>query len=508
MRIKRTLYNIIVAIGSYALIAVVAVILRKFFLQYLPTEYLGYEGLFSDLFAILSIADLGIHSIILYKMYPAIESGDEALISKLMSVYKLLYRIVGTGIAAVGLLLIPFLHFIIKDNTLEWSYVYMVYILQLVVALCAYFLAYKRVMFVATMRESEATKIETACTLSSHLIKIAVILLTKNYIAYLLVGVANNIISNALIAKSVNKQYPYVAKSTKITRQDIQELGIGHDLGNNFIQKICTAIYGGTDGILISALIGIKAVGLLTNYSLITGYVTTLAGKLLSPFQVSIGNFVHSKDENDISRKNEMFHMFDRMSFFIASFISVSFFVLFNPFIEFVFGAEFLLGSLYVLFFSVNQYIAYNHKFLYFYRSAFGKFELDKWYTALAAVLNIALSIILSKPLGIAGIMLGTVIGHMGFWVGRVLVVYKEYMTESSLIYIRNQIVNLLLWALEMGLTYYLSTFLPISLLGIAGRIGLVLIIPNAINFLVFLPTRSMKMIFEYIKKSKKTILK
>lgn len=503
MRVKKTLINSIYAILSYILIAVLALILRRYFLQYLPTEYLGYEGLFSDIFAILSIGNLGIGSIILYRMFPAINANDEKTITKLMAVYRLLYAIVGAGIALVGIILLPLLPYIIKGNTLRWSYVYMVYLLQLVVALCSYFLAYKRVMLEATMREAEATKIETMCTLCSTIVKIVVILATQNYILYLVVGVLNNIISNLFVVRKVNRDYPYIKNPVKITRSDIRELGIGKDLKNNVVQKICSAIYGGTDNILISSMIGIAEAGLRSNYALLTGHFSNMMTKMLNPFQISIGNYVHSDDQ---SRALSMFHMFDRIGFFIGSFVSVSFFVLFNPFIELIFGGKFLLSSLYVLFFAVNQYITYNHKFLCFYRGAFGKYEIDKWFTAIAAILNLVFSIALAKPFGIAGIMLGTVIGHMGFWIGRIKVVYSEYVEEPVIKYILRQLFNTLLCAGEMVLTYYICSMTSNNVLGFILKMFICLIVPNAINFILFSRTNSMKMIFEYLGKSREAL--
>lgn len=503
MRIKNTLYNSIIAILSYLALAVLGFVLRKFFLQYLPAEYLGYEGLFSDIFSILSVGELGINGVILYKMYPAIANDDEYELSRLMSVYQVLYRIVGSFIAAVGLILIPFLQIIIKDNTLRWSYVYLVYLLQLVVSLCTYFLAYKRVMLVATMREAIATKIETTCSFASTVIKIIVILATKNYILYILTGVLNNVAQNALVARRVNKEYGYVKKPVKITREDIRELGIGKDLKNNMVQKLSTAIYGGTDSILISALIGITQVGMMSNYTLISGHMTQLMSKLLNPFQVSIGNFVHSDNQD---RAEDMFGMFDRISFFMGSFISVSFFVLYNPFIQLVFGQKYLFGTLYVLMFSINQYILYNHKFLYFFRAAFGKFEMDKWYAFAAAVLNIICSVIFSKYIGVAGIILGTVIGHMGFWIGRVKVVYSEYLQSSVYKYIGKQLVNTLLWIAEMAVAFYLARLTSDDWTGFILKALICLIVPNLANFLLYLKTNDMKMIFEYVHKTGSTI--
>lgn len=482
-------------------LAILALVIRKFFLDRLPTEYLGYEGLFTDIFAVLSIADLGLASVISYRMYPALAKNDENTLYKLMAIYKLIYRYVGIGIGVVGVLLIPLLKFIIKGNQLNWNYVYIVYFLQLVTSLCGYFLAYKRVMLVVSQRESEVTKIEWRCTIISHILRIVVLLTLANYILYLLVSVISNIATNSIISRKVDKEYPYlVRKGEKITRADIKELGIGKDIKNNIFQKICGAIYGGTDSILISAIIGISEVGLLNNYSLISGHVSNLFTKILNPFQAAISSYVH---DETATNKDGMFHMFDRLGFFMASFITTSYIVLFNPFISLVFGEKYLLPWLFVIAFSINQYIAYNHKFVCFFRGSFGKFEIDKYYTFAAALLNIVFSIVLSLKIGIAGIFFGTIIGHMGFWIGRAKVVYSEYVEERISRYVLRQIVNVILCFLEVAATYFVCSYLPNSILGFCGRLLACLIIPNAVNLIIFCKSEDFKLMKEYFKKAK-----
>ena len=112
MRIKNTLKNSLYAILSYFLLAILALAVRKVFIQFLSVEYLGYEGLFGNLFALIAIADLGIETVILYRMFPAFAKKDKEEINKIIAIYKLLYRFVGLAIFIIGICLLPFLKFI------------------------------------------------------------------------------------------------------------------------------------------------------------------------------------------------------------------------------------------------------------------------------------------------------------------------------------------------------------------------------------------------------------
>ena len=114
MRIKRTLQNSAYAIASYALIAILGLVMRKVFLVYLNTDYLGFEGFFGDLFTILSVGELGIAGIIQYRVYRAIAEDNHDDERKIMAIYKLLYRIVGTAIVEIGICVVPFFKYFIK----------------------------------------------------------------------------------------------------------------------------------------------------------------------------------------------------------------------------------------------------------------------------------------------------------------------------------------------------------------------------------------------------------
>ena len=161
-------------------------------------------------------------------------------------------------------------------------------------------------------------------------------------------------------------------------------------------------------------------------------------------------------------------------------------------------GDGYTVGVGYVLFFSLNQYVMWNHRFITYYRTAFGKYEEDRNYILAGAILNIVCSIALAKPMGIAGIMLGTIIGHVGFWVGRVKVVYREYVDEPIRKYILRQIRNLLILTVELLLLFFLCNRISDNIIGFAGKMLLCIIIPNGINFLLFYRTKEMKLAMRY----------
>ena len=88
---------------------------RTIFLYVLSANYLGINGLFSNVLQILSFADLGISNAIVFRLYKPISQNDTYKVGQLMYFFKTVYRVIALIIFAIGLLILPFLKFFIKD---------------------------------------------------------------------------------------------------------------------------------------------------------------------------------------------------------------------------------------------------------------------------------------------------------------------------------------------------------------------------------------------------------
>lgn len=497
MRSKQTIRNSLYALGSYAGIAVLAFVVRKVFTMYLPTVFLGYDGLFGNIFSLLCLTDLGIENLIFYRLCTSFSKSSEYDIAHTMAIYKLFYKVIGITIAIIGIVLIPLLPVLIHEDV-DWSYVRILYICQLCITLCTYFLAYKRMIFNVAQRSYVCVKIDTGVIVVGSILQILAIIVLKSYIAYLLINLGKNLMSNFLISKAANKDYPYINKPTTVSIKELIESNYIKDIKNNLVQKVCGVIYGGTDNILITYFLGVGEVALLANYTMLGTYITTVLDKLLYPFQAAIGDMVNKETDGD--KQHLIFRMFNRVAFLMSSFVAIAYIVMFNNFVVIWLGNDFLLPGLFVFAFAVNQYINWNHKFVFYYRSVFGYYELDKKYIVAGAILNIICSVILAKPLGISGIMIGTVIGHVSFWYGRVKVVYQLCLKDGILNYVVEQTINIIVFIVEIWIVLLFTWKVPNTFSGLLLRGVVCIIVPNSINVLIFIWTKPMKLAIQYVK--------
>ena len=65
-RIEKSIINVIFSMGSSVVILVLSFISRTIFVRTLSTEYLGLNGLFTNILSFLSLAELGVGSALNY----------------------------------------------------------------------------------------------------------------------------------------------------------------------------------------------------------------------------------------------------------------------------------------------------------------------------------------------------------------------------------------------------------------------------------------------------------
>ena len=116
---------------------------RTIFIRTLGIQYAGVSGVFTDILTVLSFAEMGIGSAIVYALYKPIAENDEPQIAKLMNAYKKIYSAIAATILVLGLCLIPFLKYIIKDVPDIVEDIRLIYLLYLVNTASSYLLIYK-----------------------------------------------------------------------------------------------------------------------------------------------------------------------------------------------------------------------------------------------------------------------------------------------------------------------------------------------------------------------------
>ena len=174
-------------------------VVRTLFINILGSEILGLNGLFTSIFNILNIAELGFSNAVIYNMYKPIAENDTDKVCALMKFYKTIYRVIGLTVWGIGLLLIPFLPKLINGSVPDGYNLYVLYLINLLNTGIGYFLfAYKTCLLYVHQRNDMKSRVSVLMNILTSLLQISILLTIKNYYIYVcvipVITIASNII--------------------------------------------------------------------------------------------------------------------------------------------------------------------------------------------------------------------------------------------------------------------------------------------------------------------------
>ena len=499
-RTRNSVINLSYAVVGQAVGFVISFIARIFFIKVLGREYLGLNGLFTNVLTILSLAELGVGEAITFSLYKPLAENDVKKCTMLMQVYKKVYTIIGCAILVIGISLTPFLNLIIK-NMPDIPCIELIYILFVVNTAVSYFFSYKRNLIIADQKRYIATFYRYLAHAIFTFLEILYLILFKNYIGYLLIMIAATLADNIMVSRKADKMYKFLKTEKQIPLDSESKDKIIKNTKAMMMHKVGGVVVNSTDNILLSMFVSLDSVGLYSNYFFITNALNSVTTHVFNSVTASVGNLFATSDSKNAYRVFRDVYFLD---YFMYSFIAVSLLCLFNPFIELWIGKDYLFGFDVVCIIVINFYITGMRKAVLTFREASGLFYKDRWKAVFEAIINLGASIILAIYLGTFGVFLGTFISSITVcvWV-EPLVLYKYGFKVKLIEYFKLYFMYAIITVACCALTYYLCSFITFGRwISLFLKALLCLIIPNTVNIIVFRNTEP----YQYFKKLFKKI--
>ena len=381
-RTRNSARNAAVSIVGQAISLVTGFVSRSVFVRTLSAEYLGINGLFFNILSMLSLAELGIGAAIAYSLYRPVALGDTRGIRVLMAFYRRIYLWIG----AVG-----FLYFFLFLLNSTVSYLY----------------AYKRSLIVAHQKEYIVTVYYQAFYVLRQVAQIVLLLTTGRFLFFLLAQLACTLLENFFLSGRADRMYPYLREPCGERLDAETFVTIRKNTAAMLFHKIGGVVVFSTDSILIAKLAGVVQIGLYSNYSMITGTLATIFGKLFWAMAASVGNVGVTERQE---RARSIFGAVDLAAFWVYGSVSLCLLVLVNPFITLWLGPEYLFPMGVVLPLALNFYLTGMRQSVHVFKDALGLFWQDRYKPLFEAVINLAASIALFRVFGVSGIVLGTTV--------------------------------------------------------------------------------------------------
>lgn len=407
MRTRKSFYNILATFGASISALIFNFLTQKVLISVLGIEYSGANGLFTNILNMLSIAELGIGSAIVFKLYKPIADNDIEAIKSWTKFYKICYRYIVLIISIIGIILAPFIPKIIGKSSINENLI-ILYILSLLDIIFSYIMTYKRSLLYANQKNYIVNIIHMIYLMLVNITQIAFLYITKNYLVFIVVKIIFRLLENLVINFYVNKKYPFINEPAKEISKE-EKSDVFQRIKAIFVQKVSYQINKGIDSVIITFMFGVAIAGYYTNYHLIVVAILRIIYWIITSMTASVGNLL---TENNINKNYEIYKKMNLLNSFLACVSVAGFMCCANSFIGLWVGSKYILSIGIVLSFAIYIFSDCIRNVNRLFKDAAGICVEDRRTYIIAIFLNILLSIILCKFIGVSGVIIGTAISY------------------------------------------------------------------------------------------------
>lgn len=498
-RTKNVKKNIIWGnIGNVVLMAL-SFISRTIFVYSLGAGLLGVNGLFTNILGVLSFSELGIGTAMNYSLYKPIANNEKETVKSLMRFYKKAYRIVAFIVALAGVLLLPFLDYLVNTDIpiKEIKIYYLVYLFN---SVSSYFVTYKTAYIYAIQKNYIVTNINTIGQSVIYISQSIALLFHCNFLVYLLIQALVCLIQKIITVVYINFKFPLLTEKAALPVPEKTKNELWKNVKALIVHKIGDVSVHQTDNIIISAFISTTIAGLISNYTTLVNVISGFTNIIFNSFTASFGNLVVKETKE---KQREIFDIYNFIGFWIYGFSTVAFITLTQSFITLWLGNGMTVDNLTMVLYYIAFYLSGMSFTVYNFKIAAGIFNEDKWLAFIQAVVNLVVSIAAVKIIGLPGVYIGTITQRIIVNIVRPVIVYKKALYVSPVKYFLEFMHRTILIVIIVVFMDFLSEYIKFSsrLVNFIVLAILTLVIPNLIILLVYGRTPMFKVMLDKIRR-------
>lgn len=404
MNKKQSLLNVFISVFGKVGILLVSLFYTRFLIQEISNDANGLNNLFKSILGVLAVAELGVGTAISFSMYKPIVDNDIKKVGALYNLFKKVYLIVSAVILVAGLIVLPFIPKLAKDNTLDTN-IYLSFFIYLLSVCLTYFYSAKTSLINAYKKNYVTSFFNAIALIIEGAVQIVILITTKNFIYFMLCRFISVVIQFVLTEIFTRKTFKEILlvkdKIDDETRKEVFK-----NTGAMFMHKIGNVLVNTVDSIIISSFIGVGSLGSYSNYVLIMTAMTGVLTLFFSPLTSTIGQMCVKEDKES---QIKYLHFFLTFNFIIGVIFFLGYFAIIDDFVKIFFGAELELEVTVVIVIVVNYFIQFMRQACLLFRDATGTFYNDRFKPIIEGVVNIGLSILLVQFIGIHGVLIATI---------------------------------------------------------------------------------------------------
>lgn len=416
---------------------------RTIIINYLGVSYLGVNGLYANVLGILSLTEFGLSYAINYCLYKPIANNDYEKINAYVHYFKKIYRIIIALILVLGSLIAPFLKYIVKDQgTVSTRELYIFYFIYLFNTAISYISAHNSSVTFAQQKGYLITNIQSISNVLLVIFQTISLIVFRKYLIYLLIHSFFVLITGIYINYYVRKHNTFLKNKTWTHLEKQEIVSVRKQMSALLVSKIGEVCVTSSDNLIISALNGLNAVGIVSNYIVIIDTISSFTLSVINAFIPSFGNAIAVESKEKV---NSFFKLYNFLTNWICGVAAICLFTLLTPLIHVWVGEKYSVSISVVACLALNFYMFGMRMCPNHVANAAGLFAPNKYVSFIQGAVNLVISILLGKVWGVLGVFIGTIASGLVPSIWRPIIIYKYYFKNSSKPYFKNYLLNLIL---------------------------------------------------------------
>lgn len=406
---RKGILNIAVSVIFQAMTMVTAILVKRILIQSCGNDVNGLNALYLSIVGFLSIVELGVGSAITFCMYKPIVEGNAPYTAALYRLFQRIYITIGGAILTIGLGLTPFITFFAKDYSQVPVNMHFTFVLMLVSVVITYWYGPKLSLINAYKNNYISTAITSCGTLLQSALQIVTLLLTQSFVWYLTCRIVCALLQGLVVEIVARHQHRDIL-TCRQTLDILDRAEITKNVKAMFMHKVGTLMVNSADNIIISAFIGVAALGSYSNYNTVLVSVTNLVALVFTSLTSVLGHLYVEKGEDTTREYSQTFHL---INFAIGCLIYLGFYAIIDNLVLLLFSDVPLLNRTVVFVITFNAFVQFMRKSVLAFRDATGTFYNDRWKPVIEGVVNVILSVLFVQWMGIVGVIAATVLTNL-----------------------------------------------------------------------------------------------
>lgn len=406
---KKSKLNISVSIAFRLITLVMSIVTQRLLIQFCGNEVNGLNALYISIVGFLAVAELGIGSAITFCMYKPIVEGNQEQVSALYFLFRRLYRLVGLVILVAGLGLTPFIHHFAKDYEQVDVNMQGTFVLMLISTVLTYLFSAKTSLINAYKNNYITTSIRSGGLILQCVLQMISLVITQSFEWYLvcrIVAVCAQWAITELITRE--KYYPIVSNKQKLNASGQAE--VVKSAKAMFIHKIGGLLVNTADSIVISIFLGVTVLGLYSNYVTVLNAMTGTIILVFYSLTSVIGHLFAKEGSRSTRRYFEAFHL---LNFLLGIVFYLGYYAIVDNLVTVFFGEGLTVARELTFVVSFNGFVAFLRQSGLTFRDATGTFYNDRWKPVFEGFLNVILSVVFIRWMGVTGVIVATIITNL-----------------------------------------------------------------------------------------------